>query len=435
VKSGAFFIFGAMELERLHRLFLKYPKVSTDTRKIEKDGLFFALKGPNFNGNTFAKEALKKGAKYAIIDEPDFHVGDSTIVVEDVLKTLQQLGTYHRKYCKATVISLTGSNGKTTTKELIYAVLSKKYNTVATKGNLNNHIGVPLTLLTIQEDTEMAIIEMGANHQKEIELLSNLSQPDFGYITNFGKAHLEGFGGVEGVIKGKSELYDFLLANHKYVFLNADDPIQKEKLSSYIKKIGFSQNDPQYYAITFLGADPYVEIEFEDTVVKTQLTGAYNYPNCAVAILIGKYFNVGPHAIKEALEGYVPENNRSQILKKKGHQIILDAYNANPTSMQAALESFAKVHGNEKFVFLGDMFELGEDAEMEHQNIAELASKLGFEKVFLVGGHFTKVATDFQKFPSFDALKESFDFKSLPKSQILIKGSRGMAMERILDLL
>ncbi len=424
-----------MDLEQLHQLFLKNPSVSTDTRKIEKNGLFFALKGPNFNGNAFAKEALKKGASYAIIDEEEFHFGEYTILVDNVLKTLQKLGTYHRNYCKAKVICLTGSNGKTTTKELIHAVLSKKYDTIATKGNLNNHIGVPLTLLTIKEDTEIAIVEMGANHQKEIEFLSDLSQPDFGYITNFGKAHLEGFGGVQGVIKGKSELYDYLLANNRHVFLNADDPIQKEKLSSYIKKFGYSQNDSQYYNITFLGANPFVEIEFEEITVKTQLTGAYNFPNCAAAILIGKYFNVEQDAIKEALESYVPENNRSQILKKEGHQIILDAYNANPTSMQAALESFSKIEGASKILFLGDMFELGDVAQKEHQNIAELASELGFENVCLVGAHFAEVVTDFRQFHSFDALKESFDFKSLPKSHMLIKGSRGMAMERILDLL
>ena len=424
-----------MDLEQLHRLFLQHPKATTDTRKIEDDCIYFALKGPNFNGNTFAQEALNKGASYAIIDEKEFNTGNNTILVEDVLETLQNLGTYHRNYCKAKVISLTGSNGKTTTKELIYSVLSKKYNTIATQGNLNNHIGVPLTLLTIKENTEIAIVEMGANHQKEIELLSNLSQPDFGYITNFGKAHLEGFGGVEGVIKGKSELYDFLVGNNRYVFFNADDHIQKEKLSKYIKKFGFSQKDASDFNIKFLGANPYVEVEFEETRVTTQLTGAYNFPNCAIAILIGKYFKVDTNAIKEALENYIPDNNRSQILEKKGHRIILDAYNANPTSMQAALESFAKIEVVEKYVFLGDMFELGKDAETEHQFIADLAFKLAFKNVCLVGETFSQVRTPFQKYVSFEDFKNSVDFKSLPKTHMLIKGSRGMAMERILDLL
>lgn len=424
-----------MELEQLHRLFLQHPKISTDTRKIEKDSIYFALKGPNFNGNSFVREALDKGAVYAIIDEGEFHMGDSTILVDDVLETLQKLGTYHRNHCKAKVISLTGSNGKTTTKELINAVLSKKYNTIATQGNLNNHIGVPLTLLTITEDTEIAIVEMGANHQKEIEFLSGLSQPDFGYITNFGKAHLEGFGGLEGVIKGKSELYEYLLSNNRHVFLNADDPIQKEKLAAYVKKFGFSQGHHEFYNITFLGASPFVEIQFEGTKIRTQLTGAYNFPNSAVAILIGKYFNIDNATIKDALESYIPNNNRSQILRKKGHKIVLDAYNANPTSMQAALESFLKMDGNEKAIFLGDMFELGEAAEKEHQYIADLALSLGFKNVYLVGANFAKTKTDFQQFNSFDILKNSLDFSKLPKGTTLIKGSRGMAMERILELL
>ncbi len=424
-----------MNVEELHQLFLEYPKVITDTRKIEKGSLFFALRGPNFNGNTFAKEALEKGAEYAVIDQSEFHLDNETILVDDVLNTLQKLATYHRNYSKATVISLTGSNGKTTTKELINAVLSKKYKTIATQGNLNNHIGVPLTLLRIEEETEIAIIEMGANHQKEIELLSTISQPDFGYITNFGKAHLEGFGGVEGVIKGKSELYDYLIANGRSVFMNADDPIQKEKLSSYIKKFGFSQQDSQFFNIKLLGANPYVELTFEETKVRTQLTGAYNFPNCCAAILMGKYLNVPPYLIKEVLETYVPENNRSQILEKKGHKIVLDAYNANPTSMQAALESFVKIEGEYKFLFLGDMFELGEDAKNEHQSIADLAANLGFENVVLVGEHFAETTTQFQLFDSFESLKKSFDFKGLPKGHLLIKGSRGMAMERILDLL
>ncbi|BFP41850.1 UDP-N-acetylmuramoyl-tripeptide--D-alanyl-D-alanine ligase [Flavobacteriaceae bacterium GF1] len=424
-----------MDLEQLHQLFLQYGNVSTDTRKIEQDSLFFALKGPNFNGNAFAKEALKKGAAYAIIDEPEFQLDAKTILVEDVLKTLQELGTYHRNQSKAIVISLTGSNGKTTTKELIYAVLSKKYRTIATQGNLNNHIGVPLTLLSIREDTEMAIIEMGANHQKEIEFLSNLSQPDFGYITNFGKAHLEGFGGIDGVIKGKSELYDYLLANNGHVFLNADDPIQKEKLSHYVKKFGFSQTDGNYYTIKLLTAEPFVQLQFENITVETQLVGAYNFPNCCAAVVIGKYFNVPPEDIKKAIATYVPGNNRSQLLKKAGHHIVLDAYNANPSSMEVALKSFAKVKAKRKILFLGDMFELGEAAAKEHQAITDMAEKLGFDQIFLVGEHFADTKTNALTFSSFEDLKKYLLQNPLPQSTLLIKGSRGMAMERILDLL
>ncbi|MEM9001158.1 MAG: UDP-N-acetylmuramoyl-tripeptide--D-alanyl-D-alanine ligase [Bacteroidota bacterium] len=423
-----------MTIPELHRFFLAHQTVSTDTRKITENCIFFALKGPNFNGNAFAKEAIDKGAALAIIDEGEFDT-DQTVLVDNVLETLQALALYHRNQCKAKVLALTGSNGKTTTKELIHIVLATTYRTIATTGNLNNHIGVPLTLLSITKETEVAIVEMGANHQKEIEFLSGLSQPDFGCITNFGKAHLEGFGGVEGVIKGKSELYDHLLANNRHVFLNADDPIQREKLSTYDKKFGFSQEGHGFYRITFLGANPFVEIQFEGTKVKTQLTGAYNFPNCAVAILIGNYFNIDPVTIKGALESYIPENNRSQILKRKGHHIVLDAYNANPTSMQVALESFSKIDGDQKNIFLGDMFELGEDTAREHQYIANLALTLEFKNVYLVGENFAKTKTDFQQFNSFDTLKNSFDFTSLPKGPMLIKGSRGMAMERILELL
>ncbi|NAS14141.1 UDP-N-acetylmuramoyl-tripeptide--D-alanyl-D-alanine ligase [Poritiphilus flavus] len=422
-------------VEELHKRFLEYPLVSTDSRKIEADCIFFALKGPNFDGNTFAREALEKGAAFVVIDNPDYHWEGKTLLVKDVLTALQELARYHRHYCNARVIALTGSNGKTTTKELIYSVLSGKYRTIATKGNLNNHIGVPLTLLSIQADTEFAIIEMGANHQKEIAFLSNIAEPDFGYITNFGKAHLEGFGGVEGVIKGKSELYDFLTANNKHAFLNADDPIQVEKLSGYVRKIGFSQTDPQYFNIRFLRADPFVWLEIEDTVIKTQLIGEYNFSNCCVALLIGKYFNVPLESMKEGIENYVPENNRSQVLHHKHFKIIMDAYNANPSSMKVALEQFGKMKEDPKIAFLGDMFELGEDAEREHQQIAELAASLNLEEVFLVGENFYRTQTELQKFPSFDSLSSHLKTSPLSSGTLLIKGSRGMALERLLEVL
>ncbi|MGB5554024.1 MAG: Mur ligase family protein, partial [Flavobacteriaceae bacterium] len=266
-----------MTIAHLHTLFLKHPVACTDTRKITEGCIFFALKGDNFDGNTYASEALKKGASFAVIDDDRYAESDQYIVFDDVLKTLQQLATFHRAYCKAKIISLTGSNGKTTTKELIFSVLSKKYKTVATEGNLNNHIGVPLTLLRITPETELAVVEMGANHQNEIKFLCSIAQPDFGYITNFGKAHLEGFGGEEGVIKGKSELYDYLLENGKSVFLNADDPLQLQKLGTYINKFGFSKTQHQYYKIEFLGADPYVKIKVKDTIINSQLIGSYNF--------------------------------------------------------------------------------------------------------------------------------------------------------------
>nr|WP_297784958.1 UDP-N-acetylmuramoyl-tripeptide--D-alanyl-D-alanine ligase [uncultured Allomuricauda sp.] len=424
-----------MTMKELHALFLEHPNICTDTRKITENCLFFALKGPNFNGNAFAQEALDKGAAYAIIDEEEFKSSDRLILCEDVLTTLQQLATYHRNHSKAKIVSLTGSNGKTTTKELVNAVISKKYKTIATQGNLNNHIGVPLTLLSIKKDTEIAIVEMGANHQKEIQSLCNIAQPDFGYITNFGKAHLEGFGGVEGVIKGKSEMYDYLMANGKYVFLNADDDIQKEKLANYAKKMGFSASDHQYYNIKLLGVNPYVALEAEDIQIQTQLVGKYNFPNCCAAILMGKYFNVPLEDIKSAIESYLPQNNRSQLLAKNGFDIVLDAYNANPTSMKAALENFSLMDAQRKTLIIGDMFELGSTAAEEHQAIADFAKELGFDDVYLVGENFHGTNTMLNKFESFDDLKEHLSKHPLEKGALLIKGSRGMALERVLEIL
>ena len=424
-----------MTIEKVHQLFLKYPQVSTDTRNIQPNCIYFALKGQNFNGNKFASEAILNGAAYAVVDEEKYVKGDAFILVDDVLKSLQELASYHRNFCKAKIIGLTGSNGKTTTKELIFAVLSRKYNTIATKGNLNNHIGVPLSLLTIKKNTEFAIIEMGANHIKEIEFLCNIAQPDYGYITNFGKAHLEGFGGVEGVIRGKSELYDHLIANEKFAFLNADDAIQKKKLRSYPRKFGFSASDPNNYRINYLGAHPFVQLEAEKTEINTQLIGSYNFNNCCAAVLMGKYFNVPLEDIKNALEAYIPQNNRSQIIDKKEYHIILDAYNANPNSMEAALNNFKNFPGSGKVAFLGDMFELGEKATEEHQKIVDLVLGMNFDKVFLVGQNFYKTNSDFTKFATFDDLSSFLKSNKLKKGNLLIKGSRGMALERILDYL
>ncbi|MGJ8731625.1 MAG: UDP-N-acetylmuramoyl-tripeptide--D-alanyl-D-alanine ligase [Cellulophaga sp.] len=425
-----------MTIAQIHQLFLTHSTVCTDTRKITKDCIFFALKGDNFNGNKYAAEALQKGAAYAVVDEKEYAINNNFILVDDVLQALQQLGKYHRKQCNAKVIGLTGSNGKTTTKELIKAVIQKKYKTVATLGNLNNHIGVPLTLLTIKEDTEIAIVEMGANHLKEIEFLSNLAEPDFGYITNFGKAHLEGFGSTEGVIQGKSELYKYLTTNQKHVFLNADDPIQESKLGTYVKKIGFSSSNSNYFKIELLSADPFVTIQVKDITITSNLVGAYNFTNCCAAIIMGKYFNISLPLIKEAIEGYIPANNRSQILEQKGFKIILDAYNANPTSMAAALDNFNGIKAAHKIVFLGDMFELGNTAAAEHQEIADKACKMNFTTTFLVGENFAKAKTEAIQLATFNDLKEYLKEHPLqPNSNLLIKGSRGMALERILDIL
>ncbi|WP_324025487.1 UDP-N-acetylmuramoyl-tripeptide--D-alanyl-D-alanine ligase [Maribacter sp. BPC-D8] len=425
-----------MKIQDLHTAFLANPYISTDTRKIKENDIFFALKGDNFNGNTYAQRALENGAALVIIDEEKYLVDDRTILVEDVLTTLQQLANFHRRQSKAQIISLTGSNGKTTTKELINAVLRKTYRTIATKGNLNNHIGVPLTLLTIQPDTEIAIVEMGANHLKEIEFLCEIAEPDFGYITNFGKAHLEGFGGIEGVKKGKSELYDYLISHKRSIFLNADDPIQKDKLSTYTKKFGFSSDDSKYYTIKLLEAQPFVNLIVENINIETNLIGAYNFPNCCAAIIMAKYFNVELSEIKKALKEYTPDNNRSQILHNNGHYIILDAYNANPSSMKVALENFNSLKKDQKVLILGDMFELGDSAKEEHQNISDLATSLNFKQVLLVGENFYSTNSNAVRLKSFEELKSYLSENSLQsKSSILIKGSRGMALERVLDLI
>ncbi|WP_199271534.1 UDP-N-acetylmuramoyl-tripeptide--D-alanyl-D-alanine ligase [Cellulophaga sp. L1A9] len=426
-----------MKIEKLHELFLKFSTISTDTRKITKDCIFFALKGENFDGNTYAKKALESGAKYAIIDDDRFMEGDNdaTILVPDVLTCLQELANFHRNFYKTKVIALTGSNGKTTTKELINSVLSTTYKTIATVGNFNNHIGVPLTLLAIKEDTEIAIIEMGANHQKEIEFLCNIAEPDFGYITNFGKAHLEGFGGFEGVIKGKSELYEYLQKDDKPIFFNADDEIQSTKLIPYINKFGFSETDSKYYTIQLKKVDPFVCIRFEDQEVNSNLIGTYNFINCCAAIIIGKYFTVTSEQIKLGIERYIPANNRSQILEQNSNKIILDAYNANPSSMKAALENFSKLKASKKMVFLGDMFELGSAAPEEHQNIAELTSALNFDEAFLIGENFDQTTSKLKTFKSFDELAAFLKTNTFENASILIKGSRGMALERMLDLI
>ena len=418
-----------MKIETLYKLYSKLTLVDTDTRSIREGSLFFALKGDNFNGNLFAQEALNKGAKYAIIDEIEYHTHPNTILVEDVLKTLQQLANFHRKQLKIPIIAMTGSNGKTTTKELISAVFAEKFKTVSTQGNLNNHIGVPLTLLSMLPTTEIAVIEMGANHLKEIEFLCKLIEPNYGYITNFGKAHLEGFGSFEAIIKGKSELYDFLRIKQGKAFVNSEDKIQLNQ-SVGIEQISFDTE-----SIQLIAANPFVKVQFENIYIESQLIGAYNYTNIAAAICIGNYFKVPKDAIKSAIENYIPANNRSQIIENKNSKIILDAYNANPTSMEAALKNFKLIEGDRKIVFLGDMFELGQDSAAEHHKIAEMATSFDFETVYLIGKAFstTGVKNAFL-YDSFESFKNSNNSIDLTNTTILIKGSRRMALERIIDL-
>ncbi|WP_194766160.1 UDP-N-acetylmuramoyl-tripeptide--D-alanyl-D-alanine ligase [Tamlana sp. I1] len=426
-----------MKIPEIHSLFLTCHSACTDTRNIQPNAMFFALKGDNFNGNDYAEKAIKSGAKYAIIDEESAQTTEFTILVQNVLQTLQELATFHRDYLKVPIVALTGSNGKTTTKELINAVLSQKYKTTATVGNLNNHIGVPLTLLSMNGKTEIGIVEMGANHLKEIEFLCRIAKPDYGYITNFGKAHLEGFGGVEGVIKGKSEMYAHLIAHDKTIFVNTNDPIQVEKAKKaniYTFGNATGQND---VVIKFLNAQPFVKCRYNNLDIKSQLIGDYNFNNIAVAITIGNYFKVEDKAIKKAIEGYIPSNNRSQIIQKDTNKIILDAYNANPTSMRAALLNFEKQEGY-KIAILGDMFELGETSKIEHQEIVDLALSLKLDAIYFLGEHFAETSYNSEKakqYNSFSDFEAESNLSEIKDCTFLIKGSRGMALERVLKLI
>jgi len=426
-----------MNIELLHKHFLDSSGVCTDTRKISSHCIFFALKGENFNGNLFAQEALDRGAAKVIVDEEAYHKNTGeTVLVENVLLTLQQLARFHREFLGLPIISLTGSNGKTTSKELINAVLSKKFKTVATQGNLNNHIGVPLTLLAMNKETELGIVEMGANHLGEIKMLSEIAEPDYGYITNFGKAHLEGFGSLEGVIQGKTELYQFLKKHSRKIFVNANDPKQLAN-SEGIERITFGtpQSD---FDIQLIDSSHHLLIEFKGTKMQSNLVGAYNFANLSAAIAIGAYFKVSIEKIKDGIEGYVPSNNRSQLMVKGTNTILMDAYNANPTSMMAALENFKQAKGENKIMFLGDMFELGKEAETEHQIIVDFLAENPFGNVFLVGSNFFKTtsnASHIRKFETFEELKTTFENNLQKNATILIKASRGMALERILDVI
>ena len=418
----------------LYNYFKESSSVSTDTRLINKGSIFFALKGENFDGNKFAEEAIKSGASYAVIDDQSLN-NPKFIKVKNVLKSLQDLSKFHRsKLLKTKIIALTGSNGKTTTKELISEVLKKKYKIISTIGNLNNHIGVPLTLLRIKQNTEIAIVEMGANHLNEIKLLTDLINPDFGLITNFGKAHLEGFGSIEGVIKGKSELYDFLIKNDKKAFINNDDYIQNQFIGN---KISFSKEDKSNYIFKEVKDTNYAGLNYNDFIVDSKLTGNYNYHNIAFATSVGLYFNISIEKIKEAISNYIPLNNRSQIIEKNNKLIILDAYNANPTSMISAINSLIKKQGK-KSVILGDMFELGNQSEKEHHDLIDFCVKNNFENIFLIGNEFFKQKDKFE-IPFFYKTKDELNkhIKKFPitSKYILIKGSRGMRMENLINII
>lgn len=433
-------------IEELYELFINCnQKITTDTRKLEKEAIFFALKGDNFDANTFAQQAIYEGCAYAIVDLEKVSNGTTILLVHDVLETLQQLAKYHRQQLKFPVIGITGSNGKTTNKELIHAVLSKKYKTYATKGNLNNHIGVPLTLLSLTHKHEMAIVEMGANHQGEIAMLSDLSDPDYGIITNIGKAHLEGFGGIEGVKKGKSELYKHIKRKNGKIFINGNDPVLVE-LSGDLHKIYYGENtDFDVYGKLFENSE-FVEFKWNlknkdltnQPLVKTNMFGQYNFINLVCAACIGNYFNVSEKDINEALASYVPEMNRSQVKKTELNTLILDAYNANPSSMSLAIDNFNKQVFENKIVILGDMLELGEYSEQEHEKIINQIEKCEFKKVVFVGVQFLRLKDKFSKyvfFKNIEELKDNVNTNKISNSIILIKGSRGVQLEKIVNFL
>lgn len=428
-----------LEIEKLYRHFLMHPYVCTDSRNIVENSIFFALRGDNFNGNEFAEISLHKGASLAVVDEHHNKNDSRYILVEDTLKALQELAKLHRKNFKGTIIGITGSNGKTTSKELIHQVLSEKYTTKATKGNLNNHIGVPITLLSFPADLEFGIVEMGANHIGEIAALCEIASPDFGLVTNIGKAHLEGFGSFDGVIKGKSELYDFLRKNNKKAFLNLDNEILV-KAAKNVDFISYGSLSGAAVEGKLLGTIPFVscKVQFPERsiTISSHLTGAYNFENILASIAVGNYFGVVPEKIKSAIENYFPDNNRSQLVKSNNNTLILDAYNANPTSMKAAISGFEETTYNNKVLILGAMAELGDYTSEEHKALVNQVKDKPFDLVFLVGKEYDGLNLDNGTY--FKSTKEFYDFLKvhpLKNKTILIKGSRANKLETIFELL
>lgn len=424
-----------MNIEEIYKIYRQYPSIQTDSRKIEKDDIFFALKGPNFNGNQFAEQALNAGAAYVVADEFVGVEDERIIHVNDVLETLQQVAKFHREQFSIPFIAITGSNGKTTTKELLHAVLSTTYKTYTTKGNLNNHIGIPLTILKIKGDAEIAVIEMGANHQHEIEGYCQYAEPTHGLITNIGKAHLEGFGGEEGVKKGKGELFDYLKKNNGTIFVNTDD-VAVFDLSKPISNLIFYGSKSEDANGIIVQNDPFIEIKIEDKnpfTIQTNLVGSYNLPNVVAAVCVGKYFKIDVAKIKNAIENYHPSNSRSQLIRKDSNSIILDAYNANPGSMKAAIENFAKMKGDKKILLLGSMMELGTDSRKEHEAIISLIGQHKWNAVVLVGKNFNEIKNNYINFENAEQAKGWLKDQKFENAQLLIKGSRSMQMEKVLE--
>lgn len=425
-----------MNIEQLYGIYLQYPSVQTDTRKIKKGDLFFALKGETFDGNTFAAKAIELGAAYVVIDNETYNTNERCILVNDVLHTLQQLAGYHRSQLNIPVIAITGSNGKTTTKELVTAVLQSTYITYATTGNLNNHIGVPLTLLGIKSDAQMAIVEMGANHIGEIASYCIFTKPNFGLINNVGKAHLEGFGSLEGVKKAKGELFNYIQEHSGTIFINTDLDYLVTMAQGINQQVSYGTANAQIIGKA-LHQSPKLAVallsNMMETVIHTQLVGDYNLPNVLAAVAIGHYFKIPVEQIKTAIETYLPSNSRSQWLDKGSNQIILDAYNANPTSMKLALENFSKISNGNKYVLLGAMKEMGAESVTEHQALVDLAVALQLKNVFLVGDEFEGVKHNYKQFTTSEDLKNYLLRNPITNAVVLIKGSRGSKMETALD--
>lgn len=423
-----------MNIQDFYPLFLKSSKVTIDSRKIAENDIFFAFSGESFNAATLAEQAIDNGALAVIVEHKDYeNINKNIFYVASTLEFLQGLAVYHRDQLKIPVIGLTGSNGKTTTKELIHAVLSEKYNTQYTSGNLNNHIGVPLTILSIQPEHEMAVIEMGANHQKEIELLSSIAKPDFGYITNFGKAHLEGFGGFEGVIKGKSELYDYLQSHQNTIIVNENDPVQVEKVQEYDYTITFGKESSDYY-FEQLSSDHFIGLTYQNVSAVSKLTGSYNFTNLCVAASLGLHFGIDFENVKRAIETYTPTNMRSQIVKKDNRTLVLDTYNANPSSMLASLNNFITFEGS-KTIIIGDMLELGTESKAEHQHILTFAQNLGFDEIITVGKYFKEVNSTGKSFENTQELTAYLQLNPVQSENILLKASRGISLEKAIEFI
>ncbi len=429
-------------ISELYELFLQNSIVCTDTRNIIPGSIFFALKGENFNANTFAAEAIEKGSVFAVIDEPEYKKGENFLLVNDVLKSLQNLAEHHRRQLKIPVIGITGTNGKTTTKELINSVLKEKYKCFATKGNLNNHIGVPLSLLSLTKEHEVAVIEMGASKPGDIEELCNIAFPDYGIITNIGRAHLEGMGGFEGVLKTKTELFKHIKLHGKLVFVNVDDELLMENAKGF-ETFTCGKNESADVVGELVSGDEELVVKWNtknnmvETIANSHLPGSYNFPNIMAAICIGTYFGLSKEQINKGIENYIPTNNRSQVIKSGSNTILMDAYNANPSSVEAALENFNRIKAEKKSIILGEMLELGETSQKEHEHIIALIEKMELTQTYFVGNNFLSLREKFQKHSYFKDVSELLEFlKKSPihNSFILIKGSRGNKLERLSEV-